>query len=682
MTFLAPWIIGIAAAATIPPLVALYFLKLKRDVRAVPSTLLWKRAVEDLHVNSPFQRLRANLLLLLQLLILLFAAMALGKPMLEQAENYRSTVVILIDHSASMAVEEEGGKTRLELAKEQAKLAVDNLSKDSRSMVIAFADSPSVVSSFDTNKDAIKEKIDSIEQTQSISNLSGAVRLAEAYAQNITIGTETAGMDIAPTSPAPQADVFLFSDGRIKDSDNVTLEKFEAGNISVQRVGTRSDNVGILSVSARRNYEQADFLSVSMTVRNFGPKSASFDAVLYVEGEAVDVKTVLLFGGEYVLEPAGEGVPVNGGVAGSEPPPGSVAVVVFDELQFAGGGVVEVSLKHSDALLADNRAWVYVRPPRDVRVLLVRDYEGFLDFAMMALPYEFDRLTPAEYESAPLEDLVDGERSIYDVVFFDSHSTSRLPQGNYFFWGAVPQIENVYLGNPVEDPIIFNWDDTHPVLRYVATEAIDVAGWRELEVPKDAVSIIEGKEKPILSYLTREATQYIISAFSLVETDSNGNAFATTDWPYKVDFVVFMQNAIQFLSSNVITAGEKNVSPGEPVLVSFPADADKVTVIRPNSGRDEVHLSGYQTGHYARTRLVGVYEIDPAVEGENIFTVNLFDEIESQVKPADTLSIGMQVVEASAGQIQENKPIWGWFLLGLLAILLIEWIVYNLRIFV
>ena len=56
-------------AAVPPAIVLLYFLKLKRRPLEVPSTYLWHKSIEDLHVNSIWQRLRRNLLLLLQLLV-------------------------------------------------------------------------------------------------------------------------------------------------------------------------------------------------------------------------------------------------------------------------------------------------------------------------------------------------------------------------------------------------------------------------------------------------------------------------------------------------------------------------------------------------------------------------------------------------------------------------------------
>ena len=52
--------------ALIVPLVIFYFLKLKRPRQTIPSLVLWRQVMNDQRVNSPFQRFKRNLLLLLQ----------------------------------------------------------------------------------------------------------------------------------------------------------------------------------------------------------------------------------------------------------------------------------------------------------------------------------------------------------------------------------------------------------------------------------------------------------------------------------------------------------------------------------------------------------------------------------------------------------------------------------------
>src|ERR671927_198019 len=78
--FLNVWPAVAAAALAIPALLILYFLKLRRREVPISSTFLWKKAIQDLQVNSPFQRLRRNLLLLLQLLLLILLCLALMRP--------------------------------------------------------------------------------------------------------------------------------------------------------------------------------------------------------------------------------------------------------------------------------------------------------------------------------------------------------------------------------------------------------------------------------------------------------------------------------------------------------------------------------------------------------------------------------------------------------------------------
>ena len=681
MSFLSPATIALAVGLTVPPLIALYFLKLKRSVRLVPSTLLWKKSVEDLHVNSPFQRLRSSVLLLLQLLVLLLAALALGKPMLEMALAHESTIIILVDHSASMAVIEADGRTRLDIAKEQAKRVVDGMDDDSRAMVIAFCDRATVVSSFDTDRQGLKRKIESIEQTQSVSSLGEAMSLAEAYTQNIIIGSDEAGADRPPDSVAPPATVFIFTDGRVEDADKVTLQKFDVDNIHVTSIGKRGDNVGIISMNARRNYETPEILQVSATVENFGSHPVTVDAVLYIDGKNVDVQTVELGPIRGVPQSKDEGQDTQGmpTLPNTADP---VGVIAFDEIEFAGGGTAQVVLRIDDALSADNRSWSVIDESQHVRVLVVSSGNWFLENVLETLPLQVETMTPEEYERADARDIQDGDRSRFDVVIFDDHSTSRLPTGNYFFWGGIPSLKGLSSGEIIEDEVIFNWDETHPVLRYVGVEALYVYQWHRLAVPPEAVSIIDGQSSPVLCYLSRDASQYLISAFSLIARDDKGRPLMNTYWVTTVDFVIFVQNAIQFLSGTASTVARKSVRPGAPITLPIPGNTKEVKVHRPDGVVDRVPVAGFDSIHYARTRQVGPYRLEPGLTGHDVFAVNLFSEVESHVRPTSALVLGAATLPAKAASIQVNKPAWPYFLIAVLVLLLLEWVIYNQRIFV
>src|SRR3954453_684105 len=91
------WTGMLAAAISVSALLILYFLKLRRREVPVSSTFLWKKAVQDLQVNAPFQRLRRNLLLFLQLLMLLALLLALSRPVSNYTPGAGKLSVVLID---------------------------------------------------------------------------------------------------------------------------------------------------------------------------------------------------------------------------------------------------------------------------------------------------------------------------------------------------------------------------------------------------------------------------------------------------------------------------------------------------------------------------------------------------------------------------------------------------------
>src|SRR5688572_18044733 len=157
---------AIAAAIAIPALLILYFLKLRRREMAVSSTILWKKAIQDLQVNAPFQRLRRNLLLFLQLLLLALLILALAKPVVNVTPTPGATTVILIDRSASMSAKNADGKTnRLDEAKRRARELVDAMPRDATAMVIAFDDRPEMMQPWTSDANLLRKAIDNVRPT-------------------------------------------------------------------------------------------------------------------------------------------------------------------------------------------------------------------------------------------------------------------------------------------------------------------------------------------------------------------------------------------------------------------------------------------------------------------------------------------------------------------------------------
>src|SRR5579862_6517667 len=133
---LSPWVALILLLLPVL-LVILYFLKLKRKPIQVPSTFLWKKSIEDLHVNSLFQWLRDNVLLLLQLLIVLIVIYSVLGLQLHGKTGSGHYFILMIDNSASMAVADVA-PSRLEAAKRAAIDEIDGHSDGDVGMVIEF----------------------------------------------------------------------------------------------------------------------------------------------------------------------------------------------------------------------------------------------------------------------------------------------------------------------------------------------------------------------------------------------------------------------------------------------------------------------------------------------------------------------------------------------------------------
>lgn len=668
MSFLAPWWIpAIVAGLAVPTLLLFYFLRLKREEAPISSTLLWKQTIQDLQVNSPFQRLRNNLLLWLQLLALLIAALCLWQPVMRWAKTEESTTILLMDQSASMATVEADGRTRLDHAKEQARTHIDNLDEASKAMIIAFSDRARVVAPFTTDKASLAQQIDNLEQTTCASRLGEAIELAETYGTRQIISL-AGGKDLPAVAPTDPADLMLFSDGRIEDADDVVLRR---GNMRLCRIGTTSDNVGIIRLMARRNFDRPEQLSIFAQVANYGPKPVTTDLELRLDGRTETVTEVKLAGA-----PQADGAPTTGPGATNALPSleeaGAVRRISFD-VSYDKGGVVELLLPRRDALDADNRAWLVVEPPRRLDVLLVSSGKNyFLRHALSsAVPRTCDIIEPEVFESRRAELAPDG-RMRYDVVVMDRYSPDDLPQGNYLFFGSAPKVNGVSEAGEVKGQYIYDWDEQHPVLRYVVLNYLRVAKWLRLELPDHAVPLVEGEDSAVVAALSMKDSRFLIVAFDLY--DSN--------WPLQETFPVFMRNAVRYLAESITGGPAQSVSPGTALAIPIPAGADRIAISRPDGKTDRIDAEDRATAYYPNTQRPGVYRVEPSEEGYEAFAVNLLNPVESNVRPHDSFHVGAEQVVAGTSIRRENKPLWPWLLLAGLVVLLLEWLVYNRRMFV
>src|SRR5262245_39685342 len=157
MNFLAP--LAFVFAASIPIVIVFYLLKRKRVVKLVSSTLLWQKFLADTQASAPFQKLRKNWLLYLQILLLLLAVLALTRPYFKTTAKPAELNVVILDGSASMKSTDES-PSRFERARAEALKLVDSLQPNDQMVVVLAAANTEPKQSPTTEKAALRRALE------------------------------------------------------------------------------------------------------------------------------------------------------------------------------------------------------------------------------------------------------------------------------------------------------------------------------------------------------------------------------------------------------------------------------------------------------------------------------------------------------------------------------------------
>jgi hypothetical protein len=715
MSWLTPQLALLAAAVAVPALVILYFLKLRRRTVEISSTLLWKKAVQDLQANAPFQRLRRNILLLLQLLVLGAALFAVAQPQQRSETGGGRRLVLIIDRSASMnAVEVRDGPTRLEQAKREALALVETMRSggvlesdrgSDQAMIVAFDSGGEVVAPFTADRAELRRAIESISPTDARSSIREAFKLAQAQRPRRIVLDNAGGaqadtaLEVEGLFGGPSLDFHLFSDGRVGDLREVVLREDRTADGSTtpdtdaftyHAIGSPAAvNLGVIDVRAERDYLDPARVSVFVGVQSSDRRARSVDVELTINGDQIAaVRTVELAPAE---------VP-QGSPDGVAPVP-SRSGVVFT-LDRTDGFVARARLTGlddpaQDALAADDAGLVIVPPAKRTGVAVVTAGNLFITEALGGLPLSrLETLAPAQFDAVLARD---AGRVPYDVVVLDGHlppggAEGRMPPGRYLVLNAVPAPPfGLVDGGPGGPSSILNWSRTHPALRDVVLDGVRIAEFRRVEVPEGAGAAVlaESPQGPAIIEVGSAEARALIVPWDV----------AKSNWPFDVGFVVFLASAVEYLTADAAGASElgtdpRQLRPGQVLSARLPAGASGVRVVGPEGDRSPELAPGPDgTVLYGPLARAGLYRVEwsgAAAPGDaeqdgrasRAFAANVADPDESDLAAAAAIDLGSRGVAARSGRTRSIREYWPWLVLAALAIAMVEWWVFNRKVHV
>lgn len=673
---LAGWQWGLLALVPLG-ILALYLLKLRRQRVEVPSTYLWSRAIEDLHVNALWQKLRRSLLLLLQLLVVALVALALARPGWRGAQLPGNRFIFLIDCSASMGAEDVPGG-RLAQAKQRAIELIEQMRPGDTAMVISFSNTARVEQSFTDNRRLLRAKVQQIAQTQRGSDVREALRAASGLANPGQSGDPNNPQDL-PAAEALPATLYVLSDGGFPADPSFKLGNLQP--IYLPQGTAEARNVAIAAFSTEQNPEKPDRIQAFARLENYSDQPADVELTLSRDGALLDAQRVAISARHPQSHLPG------------------VAAVQFD-LEALESGVLELHVRTADHLVADNRAWAVINPPRPARVLLVTPGTEALVLALqtdelrkLADVQVADPgfLTTSDYQSR-------ASSGQYDLVIYDQCTPAQPPECNALWigclpplspaaqaaGGAAPAADTGWSAGPLQAaPVLIDSQASHPLTHLVQMQNVLVLQAQALRGPAGTFPLIEADIGPVYAVAPRGSYEDAVLGMALVTFSPDGKGQVNTNWPRRRSFPVFVLNAVKYLGGVRSSLALPSVSPGEAVTLRLASGTRRVSVQTPQGQRFTVEAQREGSFVFTHTDELGVYQVreDTGDQVRQQFAVNLFDSRESDLVPVEKLSLGYEQVSGTRSAPSQRRELWRALVLAALAVLFLEWYVYNRRVY-
>ena len=619
MSFIQPGALLLGLLAI--PILLLYMLRMRRKEQQVPSILLWSMLLRDRRANTPWQRLRRNLLLLLQLLILTSLVLAMARPALPVATVPGNSLIVLLDASASMqAVDVK--PSRFEHARQAVEELIANLAPGTSMSLVLVGDEPQVLAAATTDKAQLRASLALARPGVGPVDWTSALALAAGAAAQASDG----------------ATVVIVSDGGL---DATSLPSLPA-QIRYLPVGESDDNLAISAMALQQTARSAELF---LQVHNYAAEERQAVLTLNIDGSLIQAERITLAGDES-LDRVWNELPINGQVfraqlVGVDPSPD----------------------KPLDALPLDDVAYAIQRPPRERRALLFPyeleppRYNLFIEKALLAL----DDLT--SYRAIPSnEGKITPPGESFELFVVDGIWPGTLPPGG------------LLLINPPDNPLI-QVDGVsavtapvhvaeHSLTRYVSWQDVQVAKAKVVDPPAGSDILVEAGDLPLVFVSEVDGRRIAVVTFDLHESDL----------PLQVAFPILFSELVGYLAPAQVL-DDADLRPGRPLDINLASDVTQVAVTSP-SGRI-YQLEPSATGfRFTDTDELGLYLLEyrgTAAQEQDHFAVNLFEPGESSIRPAEAVSVASGVIGGGRSGDIGLRELWPWLVQAAVLILMVEW---------
>lgn len=455
MQLLAP--AGLALLALAVPILLLYMLKLRRKSVQVSSTLLWERLLRDQQANTPWQKLKRNLLLFLQLLILAALVFALARPALPTPVVASGAVIVLLDASASMNATDVS-PSRFETAHRSVGTLINSLPNGSQMTLITVSSQPQTLIAAESDKALLRSALGTARPTQSGADWQSAFALAAAAARNL-----------------PDVTTVIVSDGGLPAEGLPTLP----GDARYVPIGMSDDNLAISALALRGGQ-----LFAEVTNYSTAPRSALLS--LYRGEELLTARQLELGAGESDSLSL-ENLPAA---------PGIYRARISDP---AGDSAL-------DAFPLDDTAFAVNQDAATRRVLLVSTGNLYLEQLLASLPgiQPFRSLT-GEIPPDP-----------FDLYLFDGAYPSQALPGSLLLVNP-PSNPHFVVGSAFQPAEMRARE--HPLTRYVDWSNVHILQTSSVSLPDWADALIEADGRPLVFAGETGGRRVAVLTFDLRQSD-------------------------------------------------------------------------------------------------------------------------------------------------------------------